>query len=583
MSKNLNTTEIQQSVGVSRRSFLTGAALATVGAGAAGLFGCAPASGEPVKAAETGEPVVETKLAVSEFGVEYPWTAEPPAIAAEDIEEELDVDVAVIGLGVAGVAAFRAAAEAGAKTAAFEKGAEPGVRSSQYCYVNGTLTEQLGLAHMDEQMLIEDEWNQCAQMASYAIIRDFIRNQSDSFDWWVAGDSRMYIPQKGEVVGSAMGGTEEHPSSIHVMTDLSIDWENEPQAGYPTRVALTDHVGVVNENLQRGIEAGSEAYFGHFGEQLIMEDGRCVGVYVRNAETGKYKKVNARNGVVMAAGGCGSNPDMIRVFYPAMAENGNLSPWPNMDVEGNPTNTGDAYRMGYWAGAAFSQMMAPMTHVMGGPNDVADMGSSSGLTSPHLRLNYNGERFMNEDSNCSDCELAFDRQPQRKAFLIFDSHLEEQVGDCILDFPTTLAEMEERVDGKTVFKADTLEELFSSIEGMNVENALASVERYNELCASGTDEDFGKQKKYLFPVTDGPFYAQRMGIGLCLTTMGGLSSDEHAHVISTERKVIPGLYAAGNSQGDRFAVKYPFKLSGASHALALYYGMVAGQNAAAGE
>ena len=228
-------------------------------------------------------------------------------------------------------------------------------------------------------------------------------------------------------------------------------------------------------------------------------------------------------------------------------------------------------------------MMAPMTHVMGGPNDVADMGSSSGLTSPHLRLNYNGERFMNEDSNCSDCELAFDRQPQRKAFLIFDSHLEEQVGDCILDFPTTLAEMEERVDGKTVFKADTLEELFSSIEGMNVENALASVERYNELCASGTDEDFGKQKKYLFPVTDGPFYAQRMGIGLCLTTMGGLSSDEHAHVISTERKVIPGLYAAGNSQGDRFAVKYPFKLSGASHALALYYGMVAGQNAAAGE
>ncbi len=157
------------------------------------------------------------------------------------------------------------------------------------------------------------------------------------------------------------------------------------------------------------------------------------------------------------------------------------------------------------------------------------------------------------------------------------------MGDCILDFPTTLAEMEERVDGKTVFKADTLEELFSSIEGMNVENALASVERYNELCASGTDEDFGKQKKYLFPVTDGPFYAQRMGIGLCLTTMGGLSSDEHAHVISTERKVIPGLYAAGNSQGDRFAVKYPFKLSGASHALALYYGMVTGQNAAAGE
>ena len=79
---------------------------------------------------------------------------------------------------------------------------------------------------------------------------------------------------------------------------------------------------------------------------------------------------------------------------------------------------------------------------------------------------------------------------------------------------------------------------------------------------------------------DGPFYAQRTGIGLALTTMGGLASDEYAHVIGTDRQVIPGLYVSGNIQGDRFAVKYPFKLSGASHAMAMYYGYVAGKNAA---
>ena len=71
-------------------------------------------------------------------------------------------------------------------------------------------------------------------------------------------------------------------------------------------------------------------------------------------------------------------------------------------------------------------------------------------------------------------------------------------------------------------------------------------------------------------------------MGLCLCTMGGLSSDENAHVISTERDIIPGLYVSGNAQGDRFAVKYPFKLSGTSHSMAMYYGKVAGENAAKG-
>ena len=243
--------------------------------------------------------------------------------------------------------------------------------------------------------------------------------------------------------------------------------------------------------------------------------------------------------------------------------------------------------MGYWAGAGFSQNMCAMTHVMGGPNDVANMETSSGCTSQHLRLNYNGQRFMNEDTNVSDCELAFDRQPKKKAFLVFDAHYGEQIENCVTEFSYTMEDWDAKVDNETVFKADTLEELFAAIkaydEDFEANNALASVERYNELCAAGYDEDFGKQEKYLFPVVDGPFYAQRMGIGLMLTTMGGLCSDEHAHVLTPDYQVIPGLYACGKIQGDRFAVKYPFKLSGASHAIAVYYGNVAGNTAASND
>ena len=377
--------------------------------------------------------------------------------------------------------------------------------------------------------------------------------------------------------------TPEHPYMVFSMSSGNAKYATEPQVAYPTLVAFSNHQHVLDENCAHAQEAGGTVYFGHFGEQLIVEDGRVTGIYARNAETGMYKKIVSKNGVVMATGGCEDNKDIARVFYPAMEEYGNLSCWPNFDIEGNPTNTGDGYRMGAWAGAAFSTFMAPMCHVMGGPNDIANMATSMGITTPHLRLNYNGVRFMNEDANCSDTEVSVERQPQTKAFLICDSHLDEQTATDPAGSTYTCATLDEQVDNETIFKADTLEELFESIPGMDVEQALASVEHYNELCDAGYDDDFCKNPKDLWPVVDGPFYASRMGIGLCLTTMGGLYSDKEARVYDNDKHVIPGLYAAGNIQGNRFAVKYPFEFSGASHAMAMFYGHVAGENVAAGK
>ena len=43
--------------------------------------------------------------------------------------------------------------------------------------------------------------------------------------------------------------------------------------------------------------------------------------------------------------------------------------------------------------------------------------------------------------------------------------------------------------------------------------------------------------------------------------------------------MIPGLYVAGNIQGNRFATEYPIGLKGVSHSMAMYYGYVAGKNA----
>ena len=112
--------------------------------------------------------------------------------------------------------------------------------------------------------------------------------------------------------------------------------------------------------------------------------------------------------------------------------------------------------------------------------------------------------------------------------------------------------------------------------------ALASIERYNELAKKGVDEDFGKVATRMWPLENGPFYADQFVCALLLVICGGLESDEDCHTFDADRNIIPGLYVAGNVQGSRFAHEYPITLKGVSHAMAVYYGYVAGNNAVDG-
>ena len=136
-------------------------------------------------------------------------------------------------------------------------------------------------------------------------------------------------------------------------------------------------------------------------------------------------------------------------------------------------------------------------------------------------------------------------------------------------------------DGRAV-KADTLEELVAKIypdDTAAQQTALDSIQRYNELAKAGYDEDFHKPASRMWAVENGPFYADKFTTALLLVCIGGLESDEDCHTFDADRNVIPGLYVAGNIQGNRFATEYPIGLKGVSHSMAMYYGYIAGKNA----
>ena len=146
-------------------------------------------------------------------------------------------------------------------------------------------------------------------------------------------------------------------------------------------------------------------------------------------------------------------------------------------------------------------------------------------------------------------------------------------------------QLEEAIaDGRCV-TADTLEELVEKLypdDKKARETALKSIERYNQLAEQGEDLDFGKVSSRMWPLSKGPFYADQFECALLLVIIGGLESDEDCHTYDEDRNQIPGLYVAGNVQGNRCATEYPITLKGVSHSMAMYYGYVAGKNAVQG-
>jgi fumarate reductase flavoprotein subunit len=66
-----------------------------------------------------------------------------------------------------------------------------------------------------------------------------------------------------------------------------------------------------------------------------------------------------------------------------------------------------------------------------------------------------------------------------------------------------------------------------------------------------------------------------------LVILSGLKINNKMQVLDTEKRVIPGLYAAGNVSGSFFTHQYPTTVPGLTHSRAWTFGRMAGLNATA--
>ena len=536
------------------------------------------------------------------------WLGTEPEIDESKVAKTVDVDVAVVGCGIAGVAACRSVAEDGGLVAAFEKADGPQCRSGEYAVINGKVQAKWGRDTWTREQIddiIDSHMVESTYRCKRSIMSKWAHNIGETFDWWVEANPDLYY---AETTRSAIPDESADNFIIPIFYPLPehYDWKQERFPCYPTSVEFKpDQHVTVEANMQKAIDTGNvQTFYGCFVEKLIMENGRCVGLYARDAATGEYIKCNASKGVILSTGDYSQNTKMLKHFCPEVIENNIQCLFTNVDVEGNFTNQGDGIQLGMWAGAQVQQSHAPMIHHMGGGADPAGVGVMG--NAGFLNLDLNGKRFMNEDLPGQQLENQIELQKNRESWQIFDSNWPEQLpympaahgGACYYEDYASEDEgpknnttyrnykspyqLEAAVaDGRAV-KADTLEELVAKIypdDTAAQQTALDSIQRYNELAKAGYDEDFHKPASRMWAVENGPFYADKFTTALLLVCIGGLESDEDCHTFDADRNVIPGLYVAGNIQGNRFATEYPIGLKGVSHSMAMYYGYVAGKNA----
>lgn len=536
------------------------------------------------------------------------WLGTEPEIDESKVAKTVDVDVAVVGCGIAGVAACRSVAEDGGLVAAFEKADGPQCRSGEYAVINGKVQAKWGRDTWTREQIddiIDSHMVESTYRCKRSIMSKWAHNIGETFDWWVEANPDLYY---AETTRSAIPDESADNFIIPIFYPLPehYDWKQERFPCYPTSVEFKpDQHVTVEANMQKAVDTGNvQTFYGCFVEKLIMDHGRCVGLYARDAATGEYIKCNASKGVILSTGDYSQNTKMLKHFCPEVIENNIQCLFTNVDVEGNFTNQGDGIQLGMWAGAQVQQSHAPMIHHMGGGADLAGVGVMG--NAGFLNLDLNGKRFMNEDLPGQQLENQIELQKNRESWQIFDSNWPEQLpympaahgGACYYEDYASEDEgpknnttyrnykspyqLEAAVaDGRAV-KADTLEELVAKIypdDTAAQQTALDSIQRYNELAKAGYDEDFHKPASRMWAVENGPFYADKFTTALLLVCIGGLESDEDCHTFDADRNVIPGLYVAGNIQGNRFATEYPIGLKGVSHSMAMYYGYVAGKNA----
>jgi 3-oxosteroid 1-dehydrogenase len=320
-------------------------------------------------------------------------------------------------------------------------------------------------------------------------------------------------------------------------------------------------------------------------QDLIVEDGRVVGARV--SRDGVPLNVEARKGILLAAGGFGHNKEMRRRYSGDQPNEGQWS-------IANAGDTGEvletAMRLGAKTDLLDEAWWLPSVFIANGGAVAASLGS--GRQRPGASyVDSTGRRFCNESNSYVEVGKAMYANKAVPCWMIFDDGYVRRYVTSANPLKRNQHLPAELIENGAVKRGDTIADLARQID-LPADELMRTIERFNRFAAKGLDPDFGRgQSAYndclgdpgyrpnaaIGPLDRAPYYATRVlpaDVGTC----GGVITNEHAQVLDQHDRVIDGLYATGNTTATVMGRTYPG--AGASIASSMVFGYVAARHAA---
>ncbi|MDL2293005.1 FAD-dependent oxidoreductase [Ruminococcaceae bacterium OttesenSCG-928-D13] len=470
-------------------------------------------------------------------------------------------DVCVIAAGPAGLAAAIAAAEGGAEVLVLEKAMTTGGAGNMGMgpLAIGSRLAKKKMVDLTVEKAFKIFMDYTHWRVDARLVREYLSKSADTIEWLedmgvTFHDVQKYFPSS--------------QATWHVV---------QPDVGEPGPRAASTMYRLMT---QRMTELGVKLMLESPAQRLVMEDGKLTGVVAK--KDGEEFLVECK-AAILATGGCGDNPEMVKEFT-------GFTWGTDLHSFRIPGISGDGIRMAWEAGAAHTDINIEMTYSIPALLETP-LGDMLFHQPKAVVVNQSGERFMNEEllENVTFAGNAVARQQDSRGYVIVDSSVLKYYIRNGLDVlsgvhtANDLRGFEEealrmiQAGAKDLYVADSLEELAEQT-GIDPEVLGNTIDDYNYGCEE-KDDTFFKNKDNLIAM-DGPkYFAATMypgGYG----TLGGIKINYKTEVVDPEFRPLKGLYAAGTDACTIFGDSYVFVLPGNTMGFALNSGRMAGEHAA---
>jgi len=432
-----------------------------------------------------------------------------------------EVDVIVVGAGMAGFATAIQAVELGAKVLLLEKapvvGGDTAVSSQT---IQGTWPEkakklgfddsaELYFADLQNGHKFSQKGRKGENIGDTTMVKYYTENIGDTLTWLENGGMEI-------VLSETVYGFYPKPN-----------WQTRQRCWLASK-------GIIPSLQPRAEKSGVEIITGTQVNDLIMNEGRVVGVYASD-ENKNQVAYKAKKAVVFTSGSFNGNFGMMAEYL--LADSQSLP-------AGNRFSTGDGQLLVQKNGGELRDMdlethWFPFTARTNSPS-FTYFTAWNYVISPIL-VNTDGKRFTDENDGYATLGRHINRQPGHIAYFVMDKTSFEAYDGLSQKFG---------LSDIPYIKADTIDELAGKIlvDSATLQNTITT---YNQYVTNGQDPDFQKLLDKATKLETAPFVAVEI-VPKHYTTYGGINTDDQTHVLDGKGKPIPGLYAAGTAAGCQF-------------------------------